>query len=55
VGQTVYVVDDEKQIANVVSFVLREAELDVETFYNRTLTMIRMNRDSGDCVRAVSW
>jgi hypothetical protein len=32
--QKVFVVDDETQIADVVSIALREAEFDVETFYD---------------------
>jgi DNA-binding NtrC family response regulator len=37
----VFVVDDEKQIADVVSFALAEAEFDIETFYDARSALLR--------------
>lgn len=45
-GQAVFVVDDEKSIANVVSFVLREAGFEVETFYDASSAL----RRASDCL-----
>jgi DNA-binding NtrC family response regulator len=39
--QKVFVVDDEAQIADVVSIALREAEFDVETFYDARSALLR--------------
>jgi CheY-like chemotaxis protein len=44
--QKVFVVDDDEQIADVVSFQLREAEFDVETFYDASSALLR----AGDCL-----
>jgi DNA-binding NtrC family response regulator len=37
----IFVVDDERQIADVVSLVLRKAQYDVETFYDAHSAMLR--------------
>ena len=42
----VFVVDDDEQIADVVSFRLREAEFEVETFYEARSAQLR----AGDCL-----
>jgi DNA-binding NtrC family response regulator len=39
--QKVFVVDDEEQIAEVLSIGLREAEFDVETFYDARSALLR--------------
>ena len=39
--QKVFVVDDEKQIADLLSAVVREAEFDVETFYDAHSALLR--------------
>ena len=44
--QKVFVVDDDKQIADVLSFVLREAGFHVETFYDPRSALMR----AGDCL-----
>ena len=44
--QKVFVVDDEKQIADAISFVLRETGFDVETFYDPRSVLQR----ASDCM-----
>jgi CheY-like chemotaxis protein len=44
-GQKVYVVDDEKQIADILSSVLRERCFDVETFYDARSALLK----ASDC------
>jgi DNA-binding NtrC family response regulator len=39
--QKVFLVDDDKKIADVLSFVLREAGFDVETFYDPRSSLMR--------------
>lgn len=41
--QKVFVVDDEEQIADAISAVLRDAQFDVETFYAARSALIRAN------------
>jgi DNA-binding NtrC family response regulator len=43
--QKVFVVDDDEQIADMVSFVISEAQFDVETFYDASSALQR----AGDC------
>jgi DNA-binding response OmpR family regulator len=40
-GLKVFVVDDEKQIADLLSFVLREANFDAEAFYDARSALLR--------------
>jgi DNA-binding NtrC family response regulator len=44
--QKVFLVDDDKQIADTLSFVLREAGFDVETFYDPLSALMR----ASDCL-----
>lgn len=39
----VFVVDDERQIADILSLILREAEFDVETFHDPRSCLLRAN------------
>ena len=45
-GLKVFVVDDEEQIAEILSDLLREAQFDVETFHDGRSALMR----AGDCL-----
>ncbi len=47
-GRKVFVVDDESQIADVVSVALAEAGFEVETFYHARLALLRVQESPPD-------